>query len=286
MWVDCDDARVANDIVHIPAVLVHGGESDTNVKMVLRVGQAREMGEVRTPTLEVTVALGTDGTVGILGVMLSLSQLRNEQLCLAIHIRLRGDVDRMPRTCVVEQYGIDFVDHDRFRLAVHPLLDLSAVHVVDMISHQLRDRDVTHILFIGSRMGPVKGCAVGARDLHSDRLVERAHPLRIARGEIGIRYNHHGAEAEQVIEKGAKGTHEGLPFPRVQLDRVAMAQGQCGQQLVGMQPNTKGFTHQDRTHRDGFIEYPLFVLASDQGHALPCDQPRPFAIRALRGRPG
>jgi hypothetical protein len=188
--------------------------------------------------------------------LLALHQLGDDPVDAVILVggffrRARNDERRAG---FVDQDGVDFVDDGEVVPALHAIAQVE-LHVVAQV--------VETVLVVGA-VGDVGGVSLAAlvvvevmnddADAQPEELVELAHPLRVALGEVVIDRDHVHAAPGEGVEVNRQGGDQRLAFAGLHFSDLALVQHQAADQLHVEMPHVEhaapGLAH----HGEGFGE--------------------------------
>ena len=152
--------------------------------------------------------------------LLDVAPVLLEELVVALGHRTRNDERR---TGIVDQHGVHLVDDGEVVLALDEVFGLDGHVVTQVVEAELVVRtegDVGHVgLAAGGRVGLV---VVDAIHRQAVELVHRAHPLRVASGQVVVHRHHVDTLAGQCVQENGQGSHQGLSFARRHLGDASL----------------------------------------------------------------
>ena len=115
-------------------------------------------------------------------------ELRGEARELEVEVGrlLRRARDDQRRARLVDQDVVDLVDDPERVAALHDLLERDGHVVAQVVEPELRVRPVGHVGLVGDLLVLERLHVLDDADLHSERVVERHHPLGVAAGEVVV----------------------------------------------------------------------------------------------------
>ena len=144
-------------------------------------------------------------------------------------VRRPGDDERGPG--LVDEDRVDLVDDREREFALH-LVGVAERHVVaQVVEAELVVRRVDDVRGIGVALVP----RIHSRDddpgPHAEKLVDRAHPLRIALREVIVHGDDVHAAAGERVQVGGEGGDEGLALPGAHLGDPTLMEGDAAEHL-------------------------------------------------------
>ncbi len=278
--VDDDDLAVLDDVVAVALVERVGPERLLEVAGEPRVRVVHVLDA--EPALHLLDAFlrGGDGLVlevdevvaALLGALGALLEARHEPGEREVQVRgflgLAADDERRPG--LVDEDVVDLVDDREALVALDPLVELDDHVVAQVVEAELVVRAVRDVG--GVRLAPIDRAQVqqplvGRREVrveHVRRVVgdhpeadaqeveHRAHPLRVAPGEVVVRGDDVDAAPGERVEDGGEGRQEGLAFAGPHLGDLALVQDHAADELDVVQAHPERPLHGLAAHREDF----------------------------------
>ena len=303
--VDDDDLAVLDDVVAVDPVqgvgaqclLEVAGQAGVGVVQVL---DAEELLDLVDPLLgrRHGLVLEVDEEVaallGALGPALELRDETGERVVeIARFLGLAADDQRRPG--LVDQDVVDLVDDRERALPLDPVREVRDHVVAEVVEPELVVRAVGDVGRVGlaARHGTeVDQALVGGRiaGLEHERFVvgdhpeadpeeveDRAHPLRVAPGEVVVRSDDVDAAAGQRVEGGGERRDEGLALARLHLRDLPLVEDHAAHQLDVEVAHPEGPLHRLAGHGEdvrqdlveGCLELRLLPLVAGLGQLAP-----------------
>ena len=176
----------------------------------------------------------------------------------AVHagILVRGLV----RGAADDQRSAGFIDQDRVNL-VDDREVVPTLHAIGVVKLHVVAQVVETELVVGAvgDVGAIRGAALGVIQIvhnHADgqpqELVDLAHPLGIAFGQVVIDRHHVHAMACQRIQVAGQGRYQGLAFAGLHFGDLALVQHHAADQLHVKVPHLQYPPASLAHHREGF----------------------------------
>ena len=226
------DLAVVDDVVHVPDQQrlrvqrqVHTNESGADVLVRVQRVDVQEPLDLRRPVVgeEGVSPVGVDGVVGV------LVQLRHGLGDLAGGLLgAFGAGEHERHECFVHKHAVRLVDQRDVGRQLHGLLaggDLVAAQVVEA---DLGHRRVNDVAAVGAHALLACRRLRDRRHRQPEKLDERAHPLRVARGQVVVHRDQMDALALQREPGGGHRADERFALAGGHLDHVALQQAQHG----------------------------------------------------------
>ena len=275
------------------------------------------------------LVLEVDEVVAVLGIALDpvgapLAEARHQSGEGEVQVRrllgLAADDQRRPR--LVDEDVVDLVDDAEVALALHPLVELGD-HVVaqvveaELVVRAVRDvgrirlapadrLEVDEALVVGRVAGLEhvrRGAAVRLvpedhADAHAEEVEDRAHPLRVAPGEVVVDRDDVDALAGDRVQDRGERRDEGLALAGAHLGDLALVEDDRADELLVEVAHPEGPLHRLAGHRE-HVGQDVVERVLDGLRCRACDAPsraragargpdggarRPTAPRAARSR--
>jgi hypothetical protein len=229
--VDDDHFAVANDVIDFAAVERVGTERGVEmvkkreVPEIVETLSGRQETRLGEKPLHAPVPLF--GEMDLTGLLVDLEIARPALLLLggesagdAIDRLINPDVflDRTGndegRAGLVDEHGIDFVDHRVVEPPLHPLLGREGHIVAEVVEPEFVVRSVRDVGPIGALLARKILLAEDHTHLEAKRLVDGTHPLGVAAGQVVVDGHDVHALAVEGVEVGGECRDEGLAFAR------------------------------------------------------------------------
>ena len=184
-------------------------------------------------------------------VMLGL-ELRDDRVNTVIEISglIGRPGDNQRRPCFIDQNAIDLVHDCEVQVALYALVQVGDDQIIaEIIESVFVVRPVGNVGAIGFGPGagtqmlePLVGGVVGRVEdkrgvvlndscRQPQRMIELAHPLRVAFGQVVVDRDQMGSLAFQGVQINRQRGHEGLPFTRLHFRNAALVQDHAADQL-------------------------------------------------------
>ena len=156
-------------------------------------------------------------------------QLVDRQIQLGAFLGRTGDDQR--RTGLVDQDRVDLVDDRELETALHAVLEpkrqivaqvVEAVFVVGAVGDVARVRGTLFFLRL---------TGANHADGHAEEAVDRAHPVRVAAGEVVVHGDDVRAAALERVQVHRQRRHQRLALARAHLGDLALVQRQATDEL-------------------------------------------------------
>ncbi len=207
--------------------------------------------------------------------LLALLQMRNDPLHAVIFVRRlvrrAGDDQRRPR--LVDQDRVHLVDNRVVVPALHAVLDVELHVVAQIIKAELIVRAIGDVGGIGGAALVVVQIMHNHADGQPQELVDLAHPLGIALGQIVVDRDHMHAMAGQCIQIAGQRGHQRLAFAGPHFGNLALMQHHAANQLhvkvAHAQHSPAGLAHHGKGLRQQRIQRRLlgYLARLGLGHA-------------------
>ena len=164
-----------------------------------------------------------------------------------------GDDERGAR--FVDEDGVDFVDDGVVVAALHAVLDFELHVVAQVVEAELVVGAVGDVGGVGGAALVVVEVVDDDADGEAEELVDLAHPLGVALGQVVVDGDHVNAVTGERVEVAGEGGDEGLAFAGLHFGDLALVQHHAADQLhvevahlhgapAGLADNRKGFGKQ------------------------------------------
>ena len=184
-------------------------------------------------------------------------------------VRRTGDDQRRPG--FVDQNAVDLVHDGEVQLALHALVQIADDQVVaEIVESVFVVRAVGNVGAIGfvpragakmlqALIGRIVGRIVEKRgvvlnDSHreSQRMIELAHPLGVALGQVVVDGDEMRAFAFERIQVQRQGRHQGFPFAGLHFRDAALVENHAADQLHVEMAHVQLAPRHFTAHREGF----------------------------------
>ncbi len=174
--------------------------------------------------------------------------------------------------CLVDQDRVDLVDDGEVVLALDHVLQAEAHVVPEVVEAELVVGAVGDVGVVGlaARAGPEAGEPDVGRHVRRieevghlmldhaqaqpERVVDWAHPLRVAAGEVVVDRDDVGAEPRQAVQVGGQRRHERLALAGRHLGDLALVQHHAAHELDVEVPHADGAPRGLAADREGLDE--------------------------------
>ena len=179
---------------------------------------------------------------------------------------LAADDQRRPR--LVDEDVVDLVDDREAALALDPLVELQDHVVAEVVEPELVVGAVRHVggirlgaldraqvdqPFVAGRIAGlehVRGVVGDHPDADAEEVIDRAHPLRVASGEVVVDGDDVDAAAAQRVEDGGQRGDQGLAFAGPHLRDLALVEDRATDQLDVEMAHPERPLHRLAGHRE------------------------------------
>ncbi len=191
--VDQVDRAVPHDVVHVAA------EQRMSVQGHVEPGQRLAvLGRVQVDAAERLFG-GSGSRTGqghVTGVFVDLVVLARvkpggDPRHLAVGVRAfgrAGQDQRHPR--LIDKHRVSLVDQDHIRVAGDQAGDVGDQAVAEHVKAELADRRVGDLRRVGAPPVRRRGGLADPADAHAEQVVDRAHPLGVAAGQVVVHRHH------------------------------------------------------------------------------------------------
>ena len=140
-----------------------------------------------------------------------------------------GDDERGAR--FVDEDGVDFVDDGVVVAALHAILDVELHVVAQVVEAELVVGAVGDVGAIGGAALVVVEIVDDDADGEAEELVDLAHPLGVALGQVVVDGDHVDAVAGEGVEIAGEGGDEGFAFAGLHFGDLALVQDHAADEL-------------------------------------------------------
>ena len=276
--VDDDDLAVLDDVVAIALVERVGAQGLLEVAGQARVRVVHVLdAEPALHLLDAFLGRGdglvleVDEVVAALLVALGpFLEARHEPGEREVQVRgllgLAADDQRGAR--LVDEDVVDLVDDRVALLALDPLVELDDHVVAQVVEAELvvrAVRDVGRVGLLARDRAQVEQALVGGREVgleqerrvvgdhpeaHAQEVEDRAHPLRVAPGQVVVRGDDVDAAAGQRVQDRGQRRQEGLAFAGPHLGDLALVEDGAADELDVVQAHAQRPLHRLAAHRE------------------------------------
>ena len=270
--VDDDYFAVFHHVIHVVLVQRVRPQRLVNVVNLLHVRRVVQISQPQQPLALAHAFFRQRGRamLFIQRVIDVLNQLGNNLVDLEILVGgffgRPGNNQRRPR--LVDQDRVHFVHNRELVPALHATRQVVLHVVAQVIESELVVRAVGQIRRIGRPALHVVQVMHDHADGQSQRLIQRAHPLRVAPRQVIVHRHDVHAAPGQRIQRRRQCRHERLPFARLHFGDFAVVQHHSADQLhvemPHLQESPPGLAHQ-RKRRHNRVRQRLLQLIFVRG---------------------
>ena len=178
--------------------------------------------------------------VGVGVVIAAGDQLADQRDDLQLRrLPVRGAGQHQGHQRLVDQHGVGLVDKRHVGIGRHQVVDVGDQLVAQHVEADLVDRGVGDVALVGGPAflaGRLRG---DPADRQPHRLEQRAHPLRVAAGQVVVDGHDVHVPAGQRVAGGGDRAGERLALTGGHLDHVASQHAQRAQQLNVERPQPR-----------------------------------------------